>query len=220
MEATCTRCLAKLMAGDPHCTCPRCEAAYHDTCGAAPCVSKACADRLDPSRRTALAIVLPALFAALTYVLGMLQLVRINLEAKTVTVFCAGAIGGPICGLFTGALTTVLHQLLNPLGMLDLLGCFAQAAAWSIIGVAGSLASPRTPRLAFGALGALLTLLYHLLTDLAGGVVSGLGFWKYFLGGFVPVPFTPIHIATNALLFAILLPPLMPSARRWRGLLS
>jgi hypothetical protein len=146
--------------------------------------------------------------------------VRINIEAKTVTVFCAGTIGGPICGLFTGALTTILHQLLNPLGMLDLLGCLAMAVAWSLIGAAGSLVSPRTPRLAFAALGALLTLVYHVLTDLAGGFVSGVGFWTYFLRGFLPTPFTPVHVATNALLFAILLPPLMPFARRWRGLLS
>lgn len=174
---------------------------------------------LDPNRRRAIAIVLPALFASLTYVLGMLQLVRINLEAKTVTVFCAGAIGGPWCGVFTGALTTTLHQLLNPLGMLDLLGCVAMALAWSLIGLAGALVSPTAPRAAFGILGALLTLLYHVLTDLAGGIVSGLGFWKYFLGGFVPAPFTPIHVATNAMLFAILLPPLMPFALRWRRLL-
>lgn len=174
---------------------------------------------LDPNRRTAIAIVLPALFASLTYVLGMLQLVRINLEAKTVTVFCAGAIGGPACGLFTGLLTTALHQLLNPLGMLDLLGCTAQALAWALIGIAGALVSPTAPRAGFGALGALLTLLYHVLTDLAGGIVSGLGFWNYFLGGCIPAPFTPIHIAANAMLFAVLLPPLMPFARRWRELL-
>ena len=220
METACTRCLGKLLDSDPRRLCARCQAPYHDACGADPCVAKACAGRLDPQRRTALAIVLPALFAALTYVVGMLQLLHLNMEGKTVTIFCAGAIGGPVCGMLTGALATVLHQLFNPLGALDLLGCASQALAWALTGCVGGLVSARVGRLGFGAIGALLTLAYHLLTDAAGGVVSGLGFRTYFLGGFVPWPFTPVHIATNAALFAVLMPPLMPTARGWRALLA
>lgn len=217
-HTACARCLAPLHAGHPPVSCAGCDARYHDACGVEPCVA-VCARRLDPNRRTALAIVLPALFAALTYVLGFLQLLRINMEPKTVTIFSAGLIGGPLCGIFAGVLSTVLHQLFNPLGALDLLSCVAQALAWALVGLAGGMSVKCESRTGFGIAGAALTLCYHVITDWAGGITSGVGFTAYFLGGFVPWPFTPVHIATNAVLFAVLLPALLPFARSWRALL-
>lgn len=215
---TCLRCLGKLLPGDPRTACGGCGAAYHHGCLAPePCVSPTCAARLAPERRAALAVVLPALFAALTYVLGWLQVLKLNMEAKTLAIFAAGLIAGPLSGGLTGLLATVLHQVFNPLGALDLFGCAAQAAGWALAGVAGGLALRGRPGpVAAGLTGAALTLAYHLLTDLAGGFVSGVGFWAYFIGGCVPFPFTPIHIATNAALFALLVPPLIPTAMRWR----
>ena len=38
-------------------------------------------------------LVLPALFAAIAFVLGHVQLLKLNLEAKTLTIFVAGQIG-------------------------------------------------------------------------------------------------------------------------------
>jgi hypothetical protein len=221
-QRACTRCLGKLPGEAPEWRCPLCDAAYHDTCREGPCVSPECASRLSPERRTALALVLPALFAALSFVLGWVQVVKLNIEPKTLTIFVAGMITGPVSGLLTGVLATVIHQLFNPFGALDLLGCTAQALAWALVGAAGGHALGHRPgRITAALLGGALTLAYHVITDWAGGFVSGVGFYVYFLGGFVPpFFFTPAHVASNAVLFATLVPPMLPLAGRWRAAVS
>src|SRR3954447_15335208 len=82
---------------------------------------------LPPERQRAIMLVLPALFAAIAFVLGHLQLLKLNLEAKTLTIFLAGQVGGRWCGAATGLLTCALHQLLNPFGMAPGLDIAAEA---------------------------------------------------------------------------------------------
>jgi thiamine transporter ThiT len=215
----CTRCLAVIDAAEPVEECPDCGAPHHPACLAGgPCLAAACAGRRAPERARALAVVLPALFAALAHVLGMVPFVRLNIEPKTLTVFLAGYVAGPGCGLLTGGLVTVLHQLFNPLGTLGLVGAFAQAAAWALVGAAGGLAG-RRPRdsAVMAATGASLTLVYHVILDWACARLAGVTFWAYFAGGFAPpFYFTPAHVVSNAALFGLIVPAIEPALRRFR----
>jgi len=65
--------------------------------------------------------------------------------------------------------------------------------------------------------GATLTLAYHIITDWAESKAYGVTFWFFFAGGFVPPCFfTPVHVVSNALLFALVIPILWPYLERFR----
>ena len=159
-----------------------------------------------PGRRV-LRVVLPGLCAALAHVVGLLSVV--NLEAKTTTVFLAGHVVGRLPGAITGILTTILHQFLNPYGPADPFFCAAQATAWALTGFVGaSVALGSSGRTRLAAIGLGLTLVYHLLTDWAESVALQVPFLVFFANGFAPPFFTPLHLAWNALLFALATPRL------------
>lgn len=156
-------------------------------------------------------IALVATFVALA-VAGGLALIGIpNVEIVSMTVFLCGAMLGAGAGTVSGALAAFLFSVLNPYGQAPPPLLAAQILSLAVCGMAGGMLRNRhvawtTSRLALAGWGFLLTLLYDLLTTISFTLVVDLD-WKGFLaalalGGW----FYVVHEATNALIFALILP--------------
>lgn len=156
-----------------------------------------------------------AVFIALAIGLKLALIFLPNVEPLTVTFFLAGYMLGPLSGLAAGAIGEFLYSFFNPYGAASPPLLAAQVLSMAFSGFAGGvvrkLARHRTPRAwLFGGLGFFLTLVFDLATTLAdvfavqlglAGFLARLAFGSYFY---------IVHLATNAMLFAVLLPILIP----------
>jgi hypothetical protein len=145
-----------------------------------------------------------------------------NLELVTLAAFASGVLLGVRDGTGVAALTMLLYSLLNPYGMAHPLVTTSQVLGEALVGATGGVAAglARSPALiragVLGLAGALLTLVYDLVTNVATGIVFG-QMRVTLLGG---IPFALWHIATNAMLFATLGPVLVAVLARYRARLS
>jgi len=170
--------------------------------------------------------IVAALFTALSVVLGRLLAEIPNVELMTLTVFIAGTCCGARLGSAVGALSILLHSLLNPLGPAPapLLG--AQVAGFIVIGASGGIAGPRIePAGGWGvavsaAAGFALTLVYDVLTTLAvaflalGGARFVEGLRGFFVAGAL---FVAWHVGINTVVFGLAVLPLVRAVRAWQG---
>jgi hypothetical protein len=129
----------------------------------------------------------------------------------TVTVFAAGLIAGRLAGSLTGALSFLLHSVLNPFGLAIPTVLAAQVILGGLAGLTGGMCRkvgdhgiPSAGKAGvFAVVGALLTLIYDLGTTVAFGLsatAESLGVLALIVAG---LPFTGIHVASNAGTFAI-----------------
>jgi hypothetical protein len=147
-----------------------------------------------------------------------------NFEVLTLVVFAAGVLLGARDGAAVGALTMLVYTLLNPYGAAHPLVMAAQMAGEALAGVAGGLVG-RTALAragvavrggALAGLGAALTAVYDLLTNVATGVLFG-QMRATLIGG---VPFALWHMFTNAALFGAIGAPLLGVLGHYRSRLS
>ncbi len=156
-----------------------------------------------------------AIFIALAIGLKLALIILPNVEPLTVTFFLAGYMLGPVNGLAAGAIGEFLYSFFNPYGVASPPLLLAQVLCMSFSGLAGGwvrrLSPSRIPPAwLLGALGFFLTLIFDLATTL-----SDVFFVKLGLAGFLSrlafgIYFYIIHLSTNTLLFAVLLPALIP----------
>ncbi len=145
-----------------------------------------------------------------------------NFELLTLVAFASGLLLGARDGAAVAALMTLIYSVLNPYGMAPPLVTGAQVAGEALAGAAGGFAVgvatwPVGARaVVLGAIGAGLTAVYDLLTNVATGVVFG-QMRTVLLGG---IPFALWHIATNVGLFAIVGTALAAVLVRYRARLS
>ncbi len=160
-------------------------------------------------------LVVTAIFIALAIGLKFALIILPNVEPLTVTFFLAGYMLGPLSGLVTGAIGEFLYSFFNPYGVASPPLLVAQVLCMSLSGLAGGLVrrlSPNgiPPAWLLGAIGFFLTLIFDLATTL-----SDVFFVKLGLAGFLSrlafgIYFYIIHLSTNTVLFAVLLPVLIP----------
>ncbi len=145
-----------------------------------------------------------------------------NLELVTLAAFASGLLLGFRDGAGVAALTMLVYSLLNPYGAAHPLVTASQVAGNALTGLAGAAmvgvarAPVRLRAVVCGLAGALLTLVYDLVTNLATGVVFG-QMRATLVGG---IPFALAHIGWNAALFAALGPALVAVLARYRARLS
>jgi hypothetical protein len=145
-----------------------------------------------------------------------------NFELLTLVGFASGVLLGARLGAGVAALTMLVFSLLNPYGAAPPLVTASQVIGAALSGVAGALCIGVARRsvaarvVVLGLVGAVLTLVFDLLTNLASGVVFG-QMRVILLGG---IPFALWHIATNTALFAAVGPVLVPVLARYRERLS
>ena len=145
-----------------------------------------------------------------------------NLELVTVAAFASGVLLGARDGAGVAGLTMLLFSLLNPYGAAHPLVTASQVVGEALVGATGGAAGGLAARpvvtraVVLGLAGALLTLIYDLLTNVATGIVYG-QMRATLLGG---IPFALWHIGTNCALFASLGPALVAVLARYRARLS
>ncbi len=147
-----------------------------------------------------------------------------NFEVLTLVVFCSGVLLGVRGGILVGVLTMLIYSLLNPYGAVHPLVTLSQVLGEAASGAAGGgfaaaglpARGLRTRALLLAPLGAGLTLLYDLLTNLATGALFG-QIRLTLLGG---IAFSLWHIGSNVALFAVLGTPLVGVFAHYRARLS
>lgn len=159
-------------------------------------------------------IALIAAFVALAVAGGFALMQVPNVEIISMTVFLSGSMLGSGAGAITGALTAFLFSTLNPYGQAPPPLLAAQIFSMAICGIAGGLlrighAQWAKSRLILGACGFLLTCLYDLLTTVSFTLVVELD-WNAFLAALAfGVWFYVVHMISNTLIFALILPILV-----------
>jgi hypothetical protein len=165
------------------------------------------------------------IFTALVAALGFALAGVPNIEMMTLAAFVSGALLGPVRGASVGAGGMAVYSAFNPYGIAPPPVFLAQTVGLGIVGAAGGGIGSRHPPearrrwptalLFAGGVGAGLTLLYDLLTNLGTAVAIGAvrDPWPVVAGG---VAFGVWHIAWNAALFAVCAPPLLAALQRRR----
>lgn len=145
-----------------------------------------------------------------------------NLELVTLAAFASGLLLGVRDGAGVAALTMLLFSLLNPYGPAPPLVTAAQVLGKAMAGATGGVmvGIGRAPvplrAVVLGIVGALLALVYDLITNVATGVVFG-QMRATLMGG---ASWAVWHIAINTALFAGLGPAIVPVLARYRSRLS
>jgi uncharacterized membrane protein len=142
----------------------------------------------------------------------------------TLVVFCSGVLLGVRDGLLVGVVTELIYSVLNPYGAVHPLVTVSQVAGMALAGIGGGVAArlalPAAPvpvRVALLAVcGALLTLWFDLVTNLATGVLFGQMRATLIAG----IPFALWHVFWNVVLFAAIGTPLVAVFARYRARLA
>jgi len=168
------------------------------------------------------ALALAALWVGLIVVTGILFAFIPNVEGVTALVWTAGYLLGLKRGVMVAAVGEALFSALNPMGsglgfpVLFLLQVFSMMGVAALGGILTRPALHLPPfllRFALGFLGALVTLSYDLLTALSFPLAAGMAPATWGAAVLAGLPFYVIHIAANALLFALFLPALWRNIR-------
>jgi len=180
-------------------------------------------------KRSTRQLVLSAAFAGLAVAVGYALAQFPNIELVTTIIFLSGYVLGWRNGALIGLVAEGIYSTFSPYGMPPLPVLLAQMLGMCLAGIAGGrlqriLNSGRLQktRLVLGLAGFSITLFYDLLTTLATAAVLGLGrssLWGLFAYGGV---FYALHLVSNVLIFALLLPVLLRSlpTRRLTGKLN
>ena len=162
-----------------------------------------------------------ASFVAVGLVAGIALAAVPNVELVTAVCFCAGFLLGSAAGLVTGGLTEALFAGFNPLGsslgLLLVSQVIGMAAAGLIGALTRRLAGDRTGlrfSLIVVSMGALATLFFDLITNLAYPVAAGFSVSQTMVTLAMGVPFAVIHIGSNVIVFALLVVPLLPKLKK------
>jgi len=170
-----------------------------------------------------------ALFIALCVVLGYLFLPVPNLEMITAGIFLSGVWMGPLYGLLIGFLAEAIYSITNPMGFPPPPLLVAQVSAMSLVGLTGGLLGRLLLRpgpfagrswiycILMGGIGAVLTIVYDLLTNLSFPLAAGFSGDQIRIALAMGIPYAAIHIATNAAIFAIIIPVLLNRFPAWRS---
>ncbi len=162
-----------------------------------------------------------ASFVAVGLVAGIALAAVPNVELVTAVCFCAGFLLGAAAGVITGGLTEALFAGFNPLGSSLGFLLVAQVVGMAAAGLLGAftrrLTGDKTGFL-FSAIvvsmGALITLFFDLITNLAYPLAAGFSVSQTMVTLVMGVPFAVIHIGSNAVVFALLVVPLLPKLKK------
>ncbi len=170
-------------------------------------------NRLTPARKASMLAVMTAAAVATNYLLiGV-----VNVKFMDLIVFTGGYMFGPVFGATLGALIWLVYGTVNPYGF-NLLTLAATILGEILYGVAGGVlrvgmrVEPGlSPDLRLGVAGFLLTFVYDVFTNVVSAYVAGIPVSVALISG---VPFALMHEVSNAVFFAVGLPPLLRAIGR------
>ena len=176
-------------------------------------------------------IAIIATFSALSIVLGYILAYIPNIELFTLMIFLSGFIIGKKDGMVIGFLSAAIFTFLNPLGTSPLPLFAYQLLHYSFTGLSGGLTrsylekkkfyNPREDLyifkiiIIFGAIAAVLTFTYDILSTLFGGFIVSFAV-EYFIASYLSgLILTLIHLIGNILGFVFILPGLIQLILKW-----
>jgi len=171
-----------------------------------------------------------AAFAALAVAFGLAFVAVPNFELVSTTFFLSGYFLGTRDGVMSAILGEFVFSLLNPLGSAAPPLMIAQIFAMVLFAFSGGLIaksklnrllenedkkqkSQVTKAIYLGIIGLLLTLVFDLLTTMSFLIFAGLTFMTFLASLVAGIHFSLMHIGMNTLIFAILIPILIPLLR-------
>lgn len=178
-------------------------------------------------------LVFIALFAATIVTLGLLFLTIPNVELVTLTCFLSGYLLGTRDGIAAAIVGEGLYSFLNPMGAAAPPLFIAQVFAMSLTAFVGSLVARHSflfynqfshrkgknsslkISFSFGILGLILTLLFDVLTTASFLLFAGLSAKKFIASLLFGMHFYILHIGFNTIIFAVVLPIIIPRLRTW-----
>lgn len=146
--------------------------------------------------------ILVALGVGLGYALAFVP----NVELVSLSAVLAGYLLGAGWGTFIAAVIFLLYSFLSPFGMAPLPLWISQGIGGAVFGLVGAAFSKKLRKPLFAAAIAIVaTLFYDTITNAAGffAFPTKDTFIVYLFAG---IAFSTVHIAANAVLFAILFP--------------
>ncbi len=166
-------------------------------------------------------LAITAVFIALVVTLGYAFIFLPNVEAVTATVFISGFLLGKKRGAIVGLLGEFIYALVNPYGasMPPLLA--AQVGSMGLTGLLGGFVGSRFKReITFKALllvrfalwGILLTLIYDVATCIGFFTFAGFSPRQMLASLAVGLPFYAVHLISNTVIFASVVPVLLKIA--------
>ena len=168
---------------------------------------------LTPARKASMLAVMAAAAIATNYLLiGV-----VNVKFMDLIVFTGGYLYGSGFGATLGALIWLVYGTLNPFGV-NLVTLAATITGEVLYGVAGGVLRGGLkvkpgwgPDLRLGVAGFLLTFVYDVFTNVVSAYVAGIPVSVALISG---VPFALMHELSNAVFFAVGLPPLLQAIGR------
>jgi hypothetical protein len=168
-------------------------------------------------------IILSAVFTALAVSMGYLFLLIPNVEMISATVFIAGAVVGPVYGLFIGLSAELLFSLLNPMGAAAPPLLIAQLTCFMLIGFVGGLVGLPSKEqlwqksLFYGLYGLLLTIIYDTLTTLSFAVFIAAKDPNKLVTIFASgITYYATHSLVNTIIFMTIVPAVLFGIRRYQ----
>lgn len=161
-----------------------------------------------------------AMLSALAIVLGHALAVVPNVEMVTLIIFVAGYHAGARGGLITALTTALYFNYLNPMGQVFLPVLVGQFIGWGFTSLVGAWfgAKRLNSKLTFALAGALLTLIYQVIVNVAyvKMCMPSCGFNEQVATILAGLSFTAVHIASNTAVFALMTEPLLKIIQRSR----
>jgi uncharacterized membrane protein len=162
-----------------------------------------------------------ASFVAVGLVAGLALAAVPNVELVTAVCFCAGYLLGPAAGLLTGGLTEALFAGFHPMGssfgiilVAQVLGMMAAGLAGALVAFVGGNATGYRFRISVVGMGVLTTLFFDLITNLVYPIAAGFDVKQTAVSLGMAVPFAVTHIVSNAVVFALLVVPILPKLKK------
>ena len=163
---------------------------------------------LTPAKKASTLAVMAAAAIATNYLLiGV-----VNVKFMDLIVFTGGYLYGSGFGATLGVLIWLVYGTLNPFGVnlvtlaATILGEILYGVAGGVLRVGLRVEPGWNPDLRLGVVGFLLTFVYDVFTNVVSAYVAGIPVSVALMSG---VPFALMHEVSNAVFFAVGLPPLL-----------
>ncbi|MFQ5831766.1 MAG: ECF transporter S component [Candidatus Thorarchaeota archaeon] len=164
---------------------------------------------INRSKRVSIIAMMTALALVGNYTLVMIP----NVELGSSILFVTSYIFGFSIGASCAVIMAIVFGSINPWGIpipeiliTQILGWLYIVAAGSLMGTNQKLSkTTHVDVLRLGAAGVFLTLFFELLTNFGYAIAFGLPYWVTILTG---IPFTVVHVVSNAIIFAAATPRL------------
>ncbi len=164
---------------------------------------------LGSSRWVAISAIMTALAIVGNYIVVFIP----NVELGTVILFVTAYTFGPLMGIWSTIIMSVIFSSINPWGGLIPQIWIAQIIGWFFVVATGSIAGQskdpmRTNNFSAGELGfigLMVTLIFDMVTNVGYSTAFGIPYWLAILTGSV---FMVVHVFSNTILFATVVPRL------------